>query len=220
MTVKDLISDAMPEISPLESIVNALNLMDEYRVSHLPVVQDGIFLGIVCEEELEMLDARHKNSIFENQELMDIHVDGHRHIYDAVKLFSSNDLSLLPVVGQNMEYLGSITLEEMVDHIAKIQAVDEPGGIIVLEMNSRDYSMQQIGGIVEGNDAKILSSTLTSYADSMKIEITLKVNTENIAPIIQTFERYDYHIKASYQESFANEDMKDRFDEFMNYLNI
>lgn len=220
MIVHDLISNAIPELSPTDGIVNALNLMDEYRVSHLPVVHDGKLLGIVCEEELELLDARHKSSISESQELMDIHCEANKHIFDAVKMFSENDLTILPITGKEMEYLGCVRLEDMIDYIAKIQAVDEPGGIIVLEMNSRDYSMQQIGGIVEGNNAKILSSNITSFADSMKIEVTLKVNTENIAPIIQTFERYDYHIKASYQESAVNEDLKDRYDEFMNYLNI
>lgn len=220
MNVLDLISNAIPELSPNDSIVNALNLMDEYRVSHLPVVQDGRYMGLVSEEELELTDKQDKSMIYQNREIHDFHVDAEKHVFDAVKLFSTYDLTVLPVLGKDREFLGCVTLEDMVDMIAKIQAVDEIGGIIVLEMFNRDYSMQQIAGIVEGNDAKILSSNITSFPDSMNIEVTLKVNTENIAPIIQTFERYDYVIKASYQEENINEDLKDRYDEFMNYLNI
>lgn len=220
MNVQDLISDRIPELSCDDGVTNALNLMDEYRILHLPVVENGIYIGLVSEEGLELIESPDKGLVHHNSELLDIKVNPEQHIFDAVKLFSQFDLTVLPVVGENNKYLGCITLEEMVDNIAKIQAVNEPGGIIVLEMNSNDYSMQQIGGIVESNDSKILSSSVTSYPDSTKVEITLKVNTESIAAIIQTFERYDYTIKASYQEADLNEDLKDRFDEFMNYLNI
>ena len=161
-----------------------------------------------------------RSLVDQHKEYLDIHVKGDQHIFDAVKLFSHYNLTILPVVGLNKEYLGSITLEQMVDSIAQIQAVNEVGGIVVLEMNSRDYSMQHIGGIVESNNYKILSSSVTSVQDSALVEVTLKINTENIAPVLQTFERYDYTIKATFQESSLNEDLKDRFDEFMNYLNI
>ena len=220
MNVLNIISNDIPELGLSDLVNNALNLMDEYRISHLPVVNDGLLVGIVSEEELEMMEYPTRSLVDQHKEYLDIHVKGDQHIFDAVKLFSHYNLTILPVVGLNKEYLGSITLEQMVDSIAQIQAVNEVGGIVVLEMNSRDYSMQHIGGIVESNNYKILSSSVTSVQDSALVEVTLKINTENIAPVLQTFERYDYTIKATFQESSLNEDLKDRFDEFMNYLNI
>jgi hypothetical protein len=94
----------------------------------------------------------------------------------------------------------------------------ETGGIIVLEVNSIDYSMAQIAQIVESNNAKILSSYIMSSVDSTKLEVTLKINQVELSRIIRTFERYDYIIKESYQKSEGDEDIQNRYDALMNFL--
>ena len=87
-------------------------------------------------------------------------------------------------------------------------------------MNEHDYTMTQIARIVEENNAKILSSYITSLPDSTQIEVTLKINTTDLDRIIQTFNRYDYIVKASYQKGRLQEDLKKRYDELMNFLNM
>jgi hypothetical protein len=77
-----------------------------------------------------------------------------------------------------------------------------------------------MGRIVEGNDAKILSSYITSSPDSTQLEVTLKINKEDLSAIMQTFTRYNYTIKASFQESTFKDDLKTRYDELMNYINM
>jgi hypothetical protein len=94
----------------------------------------------------------------------------------------------------------------------------EHGGILVLEMNQVDYSLAQIAQIVESNNAKILSSYITSNEESTHTEVTLKINTSNLTSIIRTFERYDYQVKAAYQDKAAEEDLRQRFDALMNFM--
>ena len=94
------------------------------------------------------------------------------------------------------------------------------GGIIILELNTNDYSLVQIAQIVESNDAKILSSYITSNIDSTKIELTIKINTEDLSGILQTFFRYNYNVKASFHLGDYTRDLKNRFEEFIHYLNI
>ena len=100
-------------------------------------------------------------------------------------------------------------------------AVKIPGGIIVLELNTHDYSMAQIARIVEDNDAKILSCYVTTATDSMKMEVTLKINQTDLTSVIRSFQRYDYSIKASYQGHNRQEDvLRNHYDQFMLYLNV
>ena len=89
-----------------------------------------------------------------------------------------------------------------------------------MEVNQLDYSMAQIGQIVESNDAKILSSTILSDPSSTKLDVTLKINQEDLTSIIRTFERYDYVVKASFQNGVGTEDLQWRYDVLMNYLNF
>jgi hypothetical protein len=85
-------------------------------------------------------------------------------------------------------------------------------------MNAVDYSMAQIGQIVESNNAKILSSYIMSSVDSTKVEVTLKINQIELSSIIRTFERYDYVVKAAFQKSEVDDDMQQRFDALMNFM--
>ncbi len=220
MIAKQLISQEIPELTMSDSVVNALNLMDEFRLSHLPVVENRMFMGMVSEEELEVLEQPAKGLLHHSYELMEFCVHPGQHIFDVLKLFTENHLTIVPVVSKDGIYEGSVTISDLTDNIAFTLSSNFPGGIIVLELNVNDYSLQEIAGIVESNNTKILSTSLTTFPNTTKVEVTIKVNTEHITPILQTFNRYDYLVKASYQERNNNEDMKLRYEEFMKYLNM
>jgi CBS domain-containing protein len=143
----------------------------------------------------------------------------HQHIFDVIGLFVQHDVDVLPVLNEKEEYLGLITSKNILQHLADIVSVANPGSIITLELNMVDYSMTEISRLVESNDAKILASFITSHPNSTKIEVTLKINQTDISRVLQTFERFNYTITASYNESDYHQDLKNRYDEFMRFLN-
>jgi hypothetical protein len=129
-------------------------------------------------------------------------------------------LTVVPVLDYNNKYMGLVRMSDLLHYFSKISAIEKPGGIIVLELSERDYSMTEISQIVESNNAKILSMYLHTSPDSTKIEITLKLNVTDITPVIQTFNRYDYNIKASFMEYDEQDDLyNSRYELFMRYLN-
>ena len=102
-----------------------------------------------------------------------------------------------------------------------MSALKDPGGLIVLELNQNDYSLTHIAQIVEGNDAKILSAYVSSPDQSTKLEVTLKINRTDLTSIVQTLNRYNYNIKASYMEDQNMDSFySNRYDSFMRFLNI
>ena len=143
-----------------------------------------------------------------------------QHVYEVIKVISNMKLSVLPVLDEKNEYLGLIPASELLHLFSELAATNEPGGIIVLELNINDFYLSQIAQIVETNDGKILSFYVKHLSDSTKLELTLKLNREDLSGIIQTFNRYNYTIKATYHQKEFKDDMKDRYDSFMNYLNI
>ena len=58
----------------------------------------------------------------------------------------------------------------------------------MLEMDNHDYSLTKIASIVESNNSKILSSYIISKHNSNNIEVTLKINKQDITNIIKDFE--------------------------------
>ena len=220
MIAKELISNDIAPLHTSDTALQALSWMEEYRVSHLPIVNNIDFLGLISEEDI------YKISDFEEpvgNHLLSIskqYVFGNQHLYDVIKTISSQHLTLLPVLNESRQYLGVITISDLVTSISEMAAVENPGGIIVLELNQNDYSLTEITQIIESNEAKILSLYITSHPDTTKIELTIKVNKMDIRPIIQTFNRYDYTIKASFAEAEYYDDLLDRYNSLMNYLNI
>ena len=117
--------------------------------------------------------------------------------------------------------MGLITMDYLIHYFGELSAMKQPGGIIVLEINVNDYSLSEIAQIIEGNDAKILSLYVNSHSNSMKMEVSIKINRKELTSIIQTFDRYDYIIKASFMdENDLNSLYEHRYEQFMKYLSI
>jgi acetoin utilization protein AcuB len=220
MIAKQLISDIISPLTLNDSAAIALSWMDDLKVMHMPVVNEQEYIGLLSEHqifELSDFDAAFSDLKLQFEQ---VYVFEQQHILDAIRIFSEHKVSVLPVLDDKRNYVGCITYSRIMDSFAKITSVNNPGGIIVLEMSSKDYSVSQIAQIVESNDARILSLFITSHTDSTKIEVSLKINKIEIGPILQTFSRYDYTIKASYSDEESSDDLKNRYDSFMKYLNI
>lgn len=220
MLAIDLLNDEIPPLKVSDMGSKALAWMEEFRVSHLPVVDKREFLGLISDTELIDIN-KPKDPIGKLKvPLIRASVTQGQHIFEALKLISGLHLSLIAVLDDKGEYMGTITSVNLMQKIAAMPFVHEPGGIIMLELNMNDYSLAQIAQIVESNDAKILSSYITSNTDSTKIELTLKINKDDLSAILQTFNRYEYTVKASFHFGDYETNMKTRFDEFIHYLNI
>ncbi len=219
ITAQNLLKTDLPVLSAQDDPINALNLMDEFRVCHLPVVENGKFLGLISETTLLSVDEIVTHDVDNGLQLVKSSVAPGVHILEILKAASEQHLTLVPVVDTENNYLGAVTLEDLVEKMSEMQGASQRGGIIVLEMWEKDYSLQQIARIIEENDAKILSTSV-SQGENGKIEVNLKINQPDVNPILQSFERFSYDVKASYQEAEYTEDLKKRYEELMRYLNI
>ena len=220
MIAKDLISGNVLPLKTSDSGLIAMHWFDEFKVSHLPIVNDSQLLGLISEDDVFAAGSFEEPIWNFHLTLQNVSIFQSKHIYEAMKLFADHKLTTLPVVDENGTYLGVITLADMVEKMAQTAAVSNPGGILVLELNANDFSMVEISKIVEDNDAKILSFYVSSPPDSTKLELTMKLNRIDIQPIVQTFLRYDYTIKASFFENDYFDNLRERYDLLMTYLNV
>lgn len=220
MRAIDLITDEIPPLIHTDSGEKALNWMEEFKVSHLPVLKNGNFVGVVSESEI--LDHLNLDENLDKlfQHLPRPFVFGQAHMYDVIAKMAEFKLSVIPILDQQEHYLGCCSVYHVMTLLANTGSIKEHGGILVLEMNASDYSLAQISQIVESNNARILSVFMTSHQDSTKIDVTLKINSLDLTSIIRTFERYDYHVKASFQDGHGDEDMQWRYDTLMQYLKL
>lgn len=215
-----LISDTLPPLRTSDTGEMALQLMADYQVKQLPIVNNEQFLGLIAEDDIleqGLLDAP-IGSI--QLSYYKPYVNEHDHLYQVLRTAANLQLTLIPVIDNDNNYKGIITLQALLQEIAQLSAITEPGGILELEVNIRDYSLTEISRIVESNDATILSLYTSTHNDSTKREVILKLNKEDLRAIIAAFDRFGYTILHYYQKSDFEEDLKDRYDSLIHYLNI
>lgn len=220
MLAKDLLSEEIRPIQISETTISALHWMDEFRTAYLPVVDGQLYMGLIGE------DAIFGNGNFE--ELLSeipLNKTGNtvlpdQHIYEVIRIAALQKLPLVPVVDDKSNYLGVVTQQAMVDFIAQMTSVENPGGIVIIEADQSDYSLSEISKIVESEDARVLSVHVSTPAGSTGVEITLKLNKIDIQQIVHSLDRHGFKIKASYFETDYYEDLHDRYNSLMNFLNI
>jgi CBS domain-containing protein len=220
MIASGMISDGILALKTSDTGKTALGWMEDYKVSHLPIVNNEELLGLISEMDIYNLNDFDEPLGNHNLSLTKPYVNEHQHIYDVLQLVYEEKLTLVPVLDDKNRYIGVITLQSLLSAFAQALSVNNPGGIIVLEMSYKDYSLTEIANIVESNDAKIISTFIFTHPQSVKMDVYLKINRTEIDSIIKTFTRYDYFIKAVFTENSESENLKERYESFIKYLNV
>lgn len=216
----ELISDAIQPIHTSDSIQKAVDRMIEFRIRHLPIVNEEQFLGLLAEDDLATETNPQTPIGSLALSLVNPYVLEDQHIYDVIWMFYELQVTVIPVLDLKKNYLGLITVNSLNKYFAGLTSVGQPGGIIVLEINNKNNSLAHMSQIVESDNAQILSSYVRTFPDSTRMEVTLKVNKQDISAIIATFLRYEYDIKATFNHTDENDNSRDRFNSLMNYLNL
>jgi acetoin utilization protein AcuB len=220
MFAAELIAEAIPPIHTADTVQKVLDRMIEFRVRHLPIVNEEQFLGLLAESDI-LPEVDHQAPIGTLAlSLVNPYVREDQHIYDVIRLFYEQRLTVVPVLDVNKNYLGLIPINSMNEYFAAITSVSQPGGIIVLDINNKNNSLAHMAQIVESDNAQILSSYVRTFPDSTRMEVTLKVNKQDLSNILATFLRYEYDVKATFNHNDHDDGAMDRYASLMNYLNL
>jgi len=193
--------------------------MSEFHLTQLPVVSEDQYLGLVFESTLLSKEESQKlASMMEGFSKVSVHA--HTHILESIQAAIDYSLSVIPVIEKNNEFIGVILATDLLKNLGRMTGASEPGGLVVLEMEERNFSFAEISKLVETNDAQI--TQLNSYWDSTtdSFLVTIKINKFEISDIIATFQRYEYQVKYYFGEELYENELRDNYDHLMNYLNI
>lgn len=218
MNAEKLISVTIPPVKITDTIRRVLVWMNEFHVRHLPVLDGSRYVGILSEEVAlnENPEALLKDIIIQDRSC--VHLN--EHIFEVMKIAAEQNLTLVPVLDDTEHYKGSITLEALLKHFAQNNAITEEGAIITLSIHRNDYSLSALARIIEAEDVHILSSQITQSDEPEHIHVALKLDSNQIAHVIAALTRHGYHLKETHQENDYLDTLQERYDAFMNYLNI
>jgi acetoin utilization protein AcuB len=218
MLTRDLITNTIPYLHLNDKVFHALQLMNDYHVAHLPIVEEKKFLGIISEEQLLHTDDQ---EILQQLPINDggTVVQANDHFLKAIQVAVQNKLSIVPVIEEN-ELLGIVTYNDLLRNASDFMSLDQPGGLIVLELESKDYSFAELSRIVESNDAQITQLNTFTDPETGIMQLTIRVSKLEISDIISTLQRYEYNVKYYFGEELYQNELRTNYDNLMNYLKI
>jgi CBS domain-containing protein len=220
MLTRELLSQSIPYLKPDDKVYYALQLMNENHVTHLPIVDGEKFAGIISEEDLLQVENSHAELKTLEQSFGSVSVKGDEHFLKAIQVAAENGLSIVPVVEEENDMAGVVVYSDLLKYASEFMSLNEPGGLIVLEMDSSQYASTEISKLVESNDAQITQLNTTTNPDTGTIIVTIKVNKSEISDIVATFQRYDYNVKYYFGEELYENELHNNYKNLMNYLKI
>lgn len=218
MLTRDLISNSIPYLHNNDTVDHALQLMNDYHVAHLPVVEDNSYLGIISEEQL--LQNEDDKTINQLQ-ITDgsTSVQANDHFLKAIQTAVVNKISIVPVV-EERQLVGIVTYNDLLRNASEFMSLNAPGALIVLEIDSRNYTFNEINRIVESNGAQITQLNTYTDPETGLMQVTIRVSKLEVSDIINTFQRYEYNVKYYFGEELYENELKTNFENLMKYLKV
>lgn len=220
MLVHELINTSLPQLQLGDSIATALQLMSDFKLSHLPIVSEDQYLGLLSEDDLLNVENEQDNIENFKEDFMQVSVISGNHFLSAVNIANRYQTNIVPVISESREYLGSISGNELLSVLGNFSGANESGAVVILEIQANKFSISEISRIVESDGASIVHLNITSRPDSSLLHVTLHLNKRGISILMAAFERYDYSVYYySGEELFASE-INSNYKNLMNFLDI
>ena len=114
MVAGDLISEVIPTLKTSDTGQTALNWMEIFRVSHLPIVNNHDFLGLISDTDI--YDMNQPEEAIGNHELTLIkpYVLVSQHIFEVIGLAARLKLTIVPVLDENHHFKGVIQSTDLI----------------------------------------------------------------------------------------------------------
>jgi len=220
MLTGNLQKQTLPYLHLSDRVHQVLELMNENHVEHLPIVEGDKYLGMISENDLSQAENDHITLEHFKQSISNPFVKEDEHVLKAIQVAVQNGLTVVPIVGEENELLGVVTYADLLKYSSEFMSLNEPGGLIVLEIESKNYSFNEISRLVESNDAQIKQLNTNIDQETGLMEVTIKINKLEVSDIVSTFQRHEYNIKYYFGEELFENELKTNYDNLMNYLKI
>lgn len=220
MLTGELRSQNLPYLHLQDKVFQALQLMNDNQVTHLPIVDGEKYIGIISEDDLLQVDNDHTTLDLLQQSFGNSSVKSNEHFLRAIQLAAENGLSVVPIINEENDLVGAVSYNDLLKNASEFMSLNEPGGLIVLEMESNQYSFNEISKLVETNDAQITQLNTSNDAETGMMQVTIRINKPEVSDIVATFQRYEYNVKYYFGEELYANELRNNYDNLMNYLKI
>lgn len=197
------------------SIQELLDMIQEMKLTHLPLFKGFDFIGNISAEDLEELveDSTNLEDYVESFYLLE-----EQTIFEALQMMHLNETNILPVLSSDFKYVGLVSNQSLIDGMAKLPFVSEMAVTMIVSIGTKDLSMGTIANIIESNHGKIYALFIVNEFDD-KTEVLIRFNAPNLVSIGETFGRYGFTVIQKNYTDEKQELLQSRYAQLLKYMN-
>jgi len=219
MNINDYILKEIKAFHLKDTVKKAQRLFKNYPITHFPVVENNKLLGSFAEDDIQTLENKEEELVAHSYLLNSFFADEKATVLELLKIFADNNTTIIPVLNKDKNYMGYYDLCDVLDVFSTSPFMIEESETLIVEKLEMDYSMGEVSQIVEANGGKLLGVYISEKSNDF-VQVTLKIVSDEINEIIQTFRRYDYKIVSNHENDIYLEDLKNRSDYLQKYLEM
>ena len=220
MLTSELLDQNIPRLHLSDTVVKAKQLISDFNLSHLPVVSENKFIGLISEEDLlDVEDSKITIDLIQDS-FLNVAIPENIHFLNAINFCNQYESNIVPIIDSNKTFMGAVSSTTLLKVIGEFSGANEIGGIIVIETEMINFSISEISRIVESNNSTILHLNTNSNKLSGKLIVTLHVNNRELSSILSTFERFKYNVIYHYGATLIEDDTDFNYRNLMKYLDL
>ena len=219
MNINDYILKEIKVFYLKNTVKKAQKVFKSYPITHFPVVENGKLLGSFAEDDIQTLENKEDELTAYSHLMNSFFADEKATVLELLKIFADNDTNIIPVLNVDKNYIGYYDLGDVLDVFSTSPFMIEESETLIVEKLENDYSMSEITQIVESNGAKLLGIYISEKQNNF-VQVTLKIVSDEMNEMIQTFRRYDYKIVSAHENDIYLEDLKNRSEYLKKYLEM
>ncbi len=220
MLAYELTNNIIPQLHLSDTVAKALQLMSDFKITHLPVVSEEIFLGLISEDDLLDEDNKQKQINRLQRHFIPAYINANKHFLEAVNISNLYQTNVIPVINEDNTLAGTIASQALLTAIGDFSGTNETGAVIELLIERTNFNIAEINRIIESDGALILHLNVTNLPETNQLQVTIHINKREVSTLIAAFERYDYSVTFYSGEEIFENDIDTNYRHLMNYLDI
>jgi acetoin utilization protein AcuB len=184
--VKNHMSPNPVTVTPQVSVDEALGLMREHGIRHLPVVEDGQIKGLVTDNELRSAWFPSLLSELSVKDLMatdPLTVDAEDMVYQAARLLHNHKLTGLLVMDHG-KLAGIITLSDVLRVLVALLGLLNESSRLDVALGAGANALEEVHGIIRDHGGEVISVALLSTEANRRI-YCFRLEKTDLGPISQ-----------------------------------
>ncbi|MCX8044835.1 MAG: CBS and ACT domain-containing protein [Desulfobacterota bacterium] len=196
MKIKKRMAHKLITIPPQAKVLDALNLLHQHSIRHLPVVDGETFVGFITEAEIRQVLLLPGGSDITVAEVMNknpVTIGPEENLEEAARLIYHYKLSGIPVVDHG-KLVGIITVGDILAAFIEIMGVLQASSRIDVVLGEQPEAFEKVSRIIKQKGGEIISVGMGNMPEKKKKFYFFRLKKCAVDPIAHALREHGYEV--------------------------